>query len=150
MEQERNIIGAVTGVLFSGMIDFLAPLKWFALLGLILIIADLRFGVRAAKARGEKIRFSRAGRRTINKLVDYACWVFLAAALDKAFLPFSIPLLPGLVLLAVYGFEVNSCYSNYFEARGKKVKIDILKLFRKKMDIIEIKEEEEIYNENPD
>jgi hypothetical protein len=76
MEQERNIIGAALSVALSSMIDFLAPLKWFALLGLVLIVADLRFGVRAAKAR------------------------------------------------------------------GKKFKIDIFKLFKKKIDIIEIKEEE--------
>jgi hypothetical protein len=139
--EERNVISAALSVAFSGMIDFLSPLKWFALLGVVLIIADLRFGVQAAKYRGERIRFSRAGRRTINKLVDYACWLFLAAAIDKAFIPFAIPLLPGLVLLVVYGFEINSCYSNYFESKGKHIKIDFLGIFKKKMDIIEIKEE---------
>jgi len=148
MENDKNVISAVTSVAFSGMIDFLSPLKWFALLGLVLIVADLRFGVRAAKTRGEKIRFSRAGRRTINKFVDYTCWVFLAAAIDKAFIPFSIPLLPGLVLLVVYGFEINSCFSNYFESRGKKLKIDFFGLFKKKMDIIEIKDEKTDENFN--
>ncbi|MDR0864946.1 MAG: phage holin family protein [Candidatus Symbiothrix sp.] len=139
--EERNVISAALSVAFSGMMDFLSPLKWFAVLGIVLIFADLRFGLRAAKVRGETIRFSRAGRRTINKFVDYTCWVFLAAAIDKAFIPFSIPLLPGLVLLVVYGFEINSCYSNYFEARGKKIKVDFLQIFKKKIDIIEIKEE---------
>jgi hypothetical protein len=150
MEQERNIIGGVTTALFSGMIEFLAPLKWFALLGLVLIIADLWFGIGAAKKNGKNIRFSRAGRRTINKIIDYTCWVLLAAAINKAFMPFSIPLLPELALLVVYGLEINSCYSNYFEARGKKMKIDIFKFFKKKMDIIEIKEEEGTNNENID
>jgi hypothetical protein len=141
MEQERNIIGAATSVALSAMIDFIAPLKWLALLGLVLIVVDLRFGIEAAKARGEVIRFSRAGRRTINKLVDYVCWIFLAGAIDKAFIGFSIPLLPAIVLLVVYGVEINSCYTNYFEARGRKMKIDIFKLFKKKMDIIEIEED---------
>jgi hypothetical protein len=149
MEQERSAIYGATSVVLSGMIDFLAPLKWFAILGLALIIADLRFGVRAAKARGEKVRLSRAGRRTINKLVDYTCWVFLAAAIEKAFTPFSIPLLAGLVLLIVYGFEINSCFANYFEARGKKIKVDFLSIFRKKIDLIEVKEEEQ-KDENSD
>jgi hypothetical protein len=150
MEQERNVTGAVTSVILSGMMDFLEPLKWFALLGLILIVSDLRFGIRAAKSRGERIRFSRAGRRTINKLVDYVCWVFLAAAMNKAFIPFAMPLLPGLVLLVVYGFEINSCYANYFEARGSNIKVDIFGLFRKKTNIIEIKEEDKSKNENSD
>jgi hypothetical protein len=142
MEQERNLINGATSVVLSGMIDFLAPLKWFALLGLVLIIADLRFGIEAARVRGEKIRFSRAGRRTVNKLVDYTCWIFLTAALSKAFVPFDIPLFPSLVLLVIYGFEINSCFTNYFEARGKKVKVDIFGLLKKKIEIIEIKEED--------
>jgi hypothetical protein len=142
MEQERNVIGGVMGVALSSMIDFLAPLKWFALLGLVLIVVDLRFGVRAAKVRGETVRFSSAGRRTMNKFVDYICWIFLAAAINKAFIQFDIPLLPGLVLLVIYGLEINSCFSNYFESRGKKIKVDFLGIFRKKVDIIEVKEEE--------
>lgn len=133
-------------VALSGMIDFLSPLKWFALLGVVLIVADLRFGVMAAKVRGEKIRFSRAGRRTINKLVDYTCWVFLAAAMDKAFVPFSIPLLPFIVLGIVCGFEINSCFANYFAARGKKSNFNIFTfLFKKKIDIeIEPETKEEL------
>jgi membrane protein required for beta-lactamase induction len=149
MEQERNAVGAVTSVLLSGMIDFLAPLKWFALLGFVLIIVDLRFGVRAAKVRGETVRFSNAGRRTINKLVDYLCWILLAAAIHKALIQFDIPLLPGLVLLVIYGLEINSCYSNYFESRGQKIEVDFFSIFRKKTDIIEIKEEEKSH-ENTD
>jgi hypothetical protein len=42
--------------------------------------------------------------------------------------PFEIPLLSGLVLLVVYGFEINSCFCNYFEGRGKKVKVKGVKL----------------------
>jgi hypothetical protein len=141
MEQERNVINGAIGVALSGMIDFLSPLKWFALLGLILIIVDLRFGVQAARKRGEKVRFSRAGRRTINKLVDYACWIFLAAALERAFMPFEIPFLPAAVLLAIFGFEINSCFSNYFESRGKKVKVNFFSALRRKMDIIEVEED---------
>lgn len=111
-------------------------------LALILIIADLRFGVEAAKKRGEKIRFSRAGRRTINKIVDYLCWVLLAGAIDKAFgASFDIPIFPALILLVIYGFEINSCYGNYFESHGKKVNVNIFKFFSKKTDIIEMEEE---------
>ena len=87
---ERNVVSGAVSVALSGMLDFLAPLKWLALLGLVLIIADLRFGVRAAKVRGETVRFSRAGRRTFNKTVDYICWLLLAAALDRAFIPHSM------------------------------------------------------------
>ena len=142
---ERNTIRAMMGTLMSGFMDFIEPLKWFMLLAVILIIADLRFGIAAAKKRGEQIRFSRAGRRTINKIVDYLCWILLAGAIGKAFgLPFDIPILPAIVLLVIYGFEINSCYGNYFEAHGKKVKVNIFKYFSKKADIIDVEEKEEL------
>ncbi len=128
-------------VFMSGFMDFIEPLKCFLLLGLILIFADLRFGIAAAKKRGEKIRISRAGRRTINKIVDYLCWILVAGAMGKAFgIPFNIPVLPAITLLVVCGLEINSVFMNYFEARGKKVKVNIFKYFAKKTDIIDVEE----------
>lgn len=141
---ERNTIGAMMATIMSGFMDFIEPLKWFMLLAIILIFVDLRFGIAAAIKRGEKIRFSRAGRRTINKIVDYLCWILLAGAIGKAFgLPFDLPILPAIVLLVIYGFEINSCYGNYFEAHGKKIKVNIFKYFSKKTDIIDVEEKEE-------
>ena len=131
--------------IMSGFMDFIEPLKWFMLLAIILVFVDLRFGIAAAIKRGEKIRFSRAGRRTINKIVDYLCWILLAGAIGKAFgLPFDLPILPAIVLLVIYGFEINSCYGNYFEAHGKKIKVNIFKYFSKKTDIIDVEEKEEV------
>ncbi len=140
--EERNVIGGFMAAIMSNLLDFMEPLKWFLLLGLILIIVDLRFGILAARARGEKIRVSRAVRRTANKIIDYLCWVLVAGAIGKAFgIPFDVPVLPSIVLLVVYGCEINSCYGNYFEARGKKVKINIFKFFAKKADIIEVEDD---------
>lgn len=142
---ERNTIGAMMATIMSGFMDFIEPLKWFMLLAIILVFVDLRFGIAAAIKRGEKIRFSRAGRRTINKIVDYLCWILLAGAIGKAFgLPFDLPILPAIVLLVIYGFEINSCYGNYFEAHGKKIKVNIFKYFSKKTDIIDVEEKEEV------
>lgn len=137
--QERSIISGTTAVLLSEVLDFLYPLRWFALLAIILILVDLRFGLMAARARGDEIRTSRAGRRTMNKIVDYTCWILLAGAFGKAFgSPFGIEvLLPATVLLVIFGLEVNSCFSNYFEAHGQTVKVNIFKFFSRKTDIIE-------------
>ena len=42
----------------------------FFCVALVVIIVDLIFGIRAAKARGEAIRISRALRRTLGKTVE--------------------------------------------------------------------------------
>lgn len=139
--EERNVIGGFVAVIMSNLLDFMEPLKWFLLLGFILIMVDLRFGILAAKARGEKIRVSRAIRRTANKVIDYLCWVLVAGAMGKAFgIPFNVPVLPSVVLLVIYGCEINSCYGNYFESHGKKVRINIFKFFARKSDIIEVED----------
>lgn len=140
---ERNVIGGITAAALSGCVEFLEPLRWFFLLGFILILADLRFGISAAKIRKERVRTSRAIRRTVNKIIDYLCWIFTAGALGSTFgVPFGITTLPALVMLVVYGIEINSCFANYFEAKGKKIKVNIFKFFAKKSDIIEVEEEE--------
>lgn len=135
---ERNVPQfSVIAMLF----DFFEPLRWILIAALVLILVDLRFGIAAARRRGEIVRFSRAIRRTVNKIVDYFCWVLLAGVIGEAFgEPFSIPLLPLIILLVIFGCEINSCYSNYFESHGKKVKVNIFKLFAKKADIIEPEE----------
>lgn len=139
---EKNIINGTFAVFLSGFFDFLAPLKWLALCGIVLIIADLRFGVMASKKRGEVIRTSRAVRRSVNKLIDYTCWVLLACALEHTFAqPFHIPLMPTIVMLVVYGVEINSIFANYFEYKGLNLKVDIFKWFKKKSnDLIDIEE----------
>lgn len=139
---ERNVINGVSAVFLSDIVTFFYPLKWFSLLAILIVLADLRFGILAAKKRGEQVRFSRAIRRTINKLVDYACWLFLAGAFGQAFGHFfDEKVLPSLIMLVIFGVEINSCFSNYFEYHGKRMRIDIFKLFAKKTDIIEIEEE---------
>ena len=93
----------------------------FLLLALVLIVADTRFGVAAARKRGERIRPSRKWRRAVNKLVDYICWVTLAGIMGRTFGEvLGIPLLSALTLLLVYGIELSSCFNNYFEYRGIK------------------------------
>lgn len=130
--QDRNVIGGATAAFISPFIDFYHNLMPFLLLALILIIVDSRFGVRAAKVRGEKIRTSRKWRRAINKLVDYICWITLAGAMSNTFgLQFHIPMLSAVVLCIVYGIELTSIFNNYFEYKGIKKKFNGLKFFAK-------------------
>ena len=79
MIQERNIINGTTAAIVAPLLEFYNRLIPFLLLAIVLIIVDSRFGVAAARKRNEPIRTSRKWRRAINKLVDYICWVALAA-----------------------------------------------------------------------
>lgn len=126
----RNVIGGMTAALISPLVDFYTRLAPFLLLALVLIIADLRFGVRAARKRGEVIRPSRKFRRTINKLVDYICWITLAGMMGSTFgTRLGIPLLSVIVLCIVYGIELTSIFNNYFEYKGINKKFNALKFF---------------------
>lgn len=151
--QERNIVNGVTATsLITVFWDFYRPLLPFLILAVALVLADLNFGISAAKKRMreaikagkiyEPVRFSRAGRRTINKLTDYICWVTLAGLFGQAFGQIlGIPALAAIILLVIYVLELSSCFSNYFEARGIKKRVNLWKFFSKKLDIIEVEED---------
>jgi len=104
---------AVTTVLFfreavMNMIPWLAA-------SIPLILLDLDFGIKAATYRGERIRFSKAFRRTFGKMVEYFAWVCFAAT---ASLAFNIDWVEWVVLGAVYINELASIAGNYFETKG--------------------------------
>ena len=130
--QERNIINGATTTLLAPLLEFYSKLTPFLLLAIALIIVDCRFGIAAARKRGEKIRPTRKWRRSINKLVDYVCWVTLAGLFGNAYGEIlGIPILSALFLLIVYGVEISSCFNNYFESKGIKKRINIFKLFNR-------------------
>lgn len=132
MIQERNIINGAIAAMVAPLLDFYNNLLPFFLLAIVLIVVDSRFGIAAARKRGETIRTSRKWRRAINKLVDYICWVTLAGMFGQTFGEIlGIPILSALLLLIVYGIEISSCFNNYFEAKGMKKKINIFKLFNR-------------------
>lgn len=132
-----------------GLLDFFIWAKWLLILALTLTLADLKFGIAAAKARKEDVKKSKAVRRTIDKITSYIIWVILAYAFGQAFaLPFGVELLPMLMLVIIYGVELESIYVNYFASRGKNVKVNILKFFGKKTDMIEVEDEKK--NEDKD
>lgn len=128
--QERNIIGSATTVALTPFIDFYQALVPYIILAIVLIIADSRFGIEAAQKRGEVIRQSRKWRRAINKLVDYICWISLAGVFSNAYSNIlGIPALSGVVLLIVYAIEITSCFNNYFEFKGIKMRLSFNALF---------------------
>lgn len=136
---ERNIIGGVTASVLTPFVEGWDRLAIWAVVALCLIIGDLRFGIVAAKKRGETIRGSRAVRRTINKMVDYICWVSIAFVLGGSFGKiFNVPLLAAIIMLVVCSIELSSIFDNYFEYKGIKKKFNVWKFFSKLFRIPEV------------
>lgn len=132
-----------TDQFLTGLLEFFIWAKWLMLTAFVLTMADLKFGVEKARYLKEEVRKSRAIRRTLQKICDYIMWIILAYTLDKAFISFEIDLLPFIILIVIYGIELESIFKNYFTARGKNIKVNFLKFFGKKTDIIDIEEKED-------
>ena len=120
-------IAVTTVVFFREAIINMIP--WL-IVSIPLILLDLNFGIKAARHRGEHIRFSRAFRRTFGKMVEYFAWVCFAAT---AALAFEIKWIEWVVLGAVYINELASIVSNYLETKDIEFSIPALwKLIFKK------------------
>lgn len=130
--QERNIINGIAAVSVAPFLEFYHKLIPYLMVALVLIVTDSRFGVAAARVRGEAIRPSRKWRRAMNKFVDYICWVTLAGLFGDTFgTVFHIPILSAIMLLFVYGIELSSIVNNYLEYKGIHKHIDITRLLLK-------------------
>ena len=141
--------------MLSPFIEGWQQMLWFLILAIILILGDLRFGIAAAKKRGERIRPSRAVRRSINKLVDYICWLSIATVVGINFgTVFDIPLLSVIIMAVVCIIELSSIIDNYLEYKGIKKKVNLIKLiahiFRRPEveDVLESNEQNEEKQEN--
>ncbi len=149
MNETNNLFSAVMAALGMVLADFYGHLAPWLLLGMGLVLVDLRFGLLAAKARREEIRPSRAWRRTLNKMVDYLCWVTLAEMCSRTFgITIGAPVVSIAMLFIIYGIELNSCVNNYLEYKGIKKKWNFFKLVGKE-DLFEDKTAEpKINNSN--
>lgn len=70
----------VAGTMSAEALTALFDLRWM----LVLIVADFWFGVSESLKNHEHFRFSRAGRRTCNKAVDYITYLILGSVLGLA------------------------------------------------------------------
>lgn len=132
MNETNNLFSATMAALGMALSGFYGHLAPWLMLGMVLVMVDLRFGLLAAKARKEDIRPSRAWRRTFNKMVDYLCWVTLAEVCSRTFgITIGAPVVSMTMLFIIYGIELNSCVNNYLEYKGIKKKWNFFKLVGK-------------------
>jgi hypothetical protein len=115
-----GIVGECTQILYD--------LRWMIVLAIILILSDLWFGLSASRLHNIEIRKSRAGRRTLNKIVDYICYVLLGAVLGKAIgEPYGMnPIVVSITAMVLcYCFEIDSIYGHICEIHGIKKRYSI-------------------------
>jgi hypothetical protein len=133
MTDANNIFATAVTAIGAVIADFYSHLAPWLLLGMVLVLVDLRYGVLAARRRGENIRFSRAWRRTINKMLDYLCWVTVAELMSRTFaVSLGVPVVSISMLFVIYGIEVSSCVNNYFEYKGIRKRFNFWKLLNRK------------------
>lgn len=111
--------------------ELIYHMRWMIFLAIVLIVADLWFGCRASKYRGEPVRKSKAGRRSLNKVVDYLCYLFIGITIGKAIAePYGVdPIITAITaLILCYGFEIDSVYGHILELHNIKTKYSIWRL----------------------
>lgn len=148
----------VVGAMGAEAMGALYDLRWMLVLIVVLIVADFWFGVSESLHKHEHFRFSRAGRRTCNKAVDYVTYLMLGSVIGLAiFEPLGWA---NHVTTAAVGlgfgclWEVDSIVGHVCELHGVKNKFSVKRLLialikKKDEDVGEAVEEafEEMENE---
>lgn len=122
----------VVGTMWTEAMTALFDLRWMLVLIVVLICADFWFGVSESLHRHEHFRFSRAGRRTCNKAVDYITYLMLGSVLGLAiFEPLgwathTTTAAVGLGLGCIW--EVDSIVGHVCELHGVKNRISVKRL----------------------
>lgn len=130
METEGKAI--VWGTMGMECITAIYDLRWMIVLIVVLIVADFWFGLSESLFKHEEFRFSRAGRRTCNKLVDYLTYLLLGAVIGLAiFEPLNITTHTVTAAIGL-GFgclwEVDSIVGHICALHGVKSKFSVKRL----------------------
>lgn len=134
---ETVVQNSTTAILTAIFYQALADSIIWLVVAAVAIICDLFFGCEAAKHRGERVRVSRAVRRTVNKMCEYLCWVMLGITIS---IGFAADWLKYAIFGIIYGNELSSCISNYFEAKGKKITFNIFAMLGRRLGITELED----------
>lgn len=128
---QLTVVGAYS---FVGEIkDVVFQLRWMLLFIIAMIIADFVLGIiDSVVKRGEEFRFSRAGRRTMCKFIEYNSYLVLGFMLGISILQpvgicsYTISAMCGLGLAIL--FEFDSIMEHVCNIHGIKNKVSIKRL----------------------
>ena len=128
---QNSATAILTSIFYQALAD---SIIWLVA---VVIVCDLFFGCEAARKRGERVRISRAVRRTVNKMCEYLCWVMLGITIS---IGFAADWLKYLIFAIIYGNELSSCLSNYFAAKGKRITFNVFSLLGRRLGIDELEQ----------
>lgn len=124
---------AGTAAFYAEVTTAVYELRWMMLAVVALVAVDFVSGLTASvRLRGEDFRFSRAGRRTFGKLLEYFGYLLVGVAVGKGLEPLG---LLGYVKVAALGlcfavlFEVDSIAGHVCDLHGIKARFSIKRLF---------------------
>ena len=128
---QLTVVGAYS---FIGEIkDVVFQLRWMILFIIAMIIADFVLGIiDSVVRRGEDFRFSRAGRRTMCKFIEYNSYLVLGFMFGIAILQpvgvcsYTVSTMCGLGLALI--FEFDSIVEHICNIHGIKNKISIKRI----------------------
>lgn len=162
LQQQPNtgaeVVTNTTAVLlYSIMWQIINESAIWIIIALFIICGDLFFGIKASNylykrfhRKEDEVNFWKAVKRTISKICEYLCWIMIAISLG---IGFKAPWLKYLIFLVVYGYEISSCFRNFFTSKGKIFNFNLWKFLLKRFgfsdaaDDITIKEIDEDYYE---
>ena len=131
------------GIMASELETLVYDLRWLIALSFALIIADFWLGISESKLIGKEIRKSKAWRRTLNKVVDYMCYLMVAGLLGKAIgEPMGLDALKvaSVVMLLTCAWELDSIYGHICVLNGAEKDFSIRKfiigIFKRKSEAI--------------
>lgn len=136
MEYRGIISGTIQGGFASVAMAFISEslshmIPWL-IVSMVVILTDLAFGVRKCLLMGEEVRFSRAIRETMGKIVTYFAFVCMVCMITVAAdIGFKLDIYSCLLVCFI---ELCSIISNILKPKGISINIiGALRLFFKKV-----------------
>ena len=128
------IIGTVTtGPFYAELTSAVYDLRWMVLAVAVLVAVDFVSGLTASvRLKGEDFRFSRAGRRTLAKLIEYYGYLLVGVVLGKSLEPLGLlthTQFAAVGLCAATLFEVDSIAGHVCDLHGIKARFSVKRLF---------------------
>lgn len=131
------------GLMATEIEALIYDLRWLIALSFALIVADFWLGLSESKLVGKPIRRSKAFRRTLNKVVDYMCYLMVAGLLGKAIgepMGMNALRVASVVMLLTCAWELDSIYGHICVLNGAEkdfsVRRFIVGLFKRKSQAI--------------